>query len=177
MSKTKKRNGSSIQQLKSFLFYNFDVGQIQTTASYIVVCLAYRLDDRGVGVRVLVVSRMSTTPYRPGRLKGPASLLPNGYKGAFTLGGKAAGSWSWPFTSNYARTGFFFVRLPTQVMTLLWFLDCGGSFKWKFDFFLYLGCKSEQARLEALVFFCSPFICCSVSYRGAMRLQRCLCSD
>jgi hypothetical protein len=41
----------------------------------------YRLDDRGVGVRVLAESR--TFPRRPDRLWGPPNLLSNGRRGFF----------------------------------------------------------------------------------------------
>jgi hypothetical protein len=39
---------------------------------------SYGLSDRGVGVRVLVVVRIFTSPCRPDRLRGPPSLLSNG---------------------------------------------------------------------------------------------------
>jgi hypothetical protein len=40
----------------------------------------YRLDDRGVGVRVPVGIRIFSSSRRPDRLWGPPSLLPNGYR-------------------------------------------------------------------------------------------------
>jgi hypothetical protein len=51
----------------------------------------YWLDDRKVGVRVPVGSRIFTSPYRPDQLWGPLNLLYNGYRGLFP-GGKAAGA-------------------------------------------------------------------------------------
>jgi hypothetical protein len=52
----------------------------------------YGLDDRGVGVRVPVVSRILTFPYRPDRLwfsiQPPIQWLP----GALSPGGKAVGA-------------------------------------------------------------------------------------
>jgi hypothetical protein len=49
----------------------------------------YGLDDRGVGVRVPVGSRIFSSPRRPDRLWGPPNLLFNGY-----LGGRVAEAWS-----------------------------------------------------------------------------------
>jgi hypothetical protein len=59
----------------------------------------YGLDDRGVGVRVPVGSGIFSSPRLPDRLWAPPSLLSNGYCGLFS-GGKAAGLWIWPLTSN-----------------------------------------------------------------------------
>jgi hypothetical protein len=41
----------------------------------------YGLDDRGVGVRVPVGSRIFSYPLHPDRLWGPPNLLSNGYPG------------------------------------------------------------------------------------------------
>jgi hypothetical protein len=51
----------------------------------------YWLDDKEVGVRVLVQSGIFTTPCRPHWLCGSPSLLPNGCRGFFTRGLKRTG--------------------------------------------------------------------------------------
>jgi hypothetical protein len=43
----------------------------------------YGLDDRGVGARVPIGSRIFISPCRPDRLWGPPNLLPNGYRRLF----------------------------------------------------------------------------------------------
>jgi hypothetical protein len=48
--------------------------------------VAYGLDDQGVGIRVPVGSRISSSPYRPDWLWGLLSLLSNEYQGLFPRG-------------------------------------------------------------------------------------------
>jgi hypothetical protein len=67
--------------------------------SAVGIATGYWLDDWEVGVWVPVVSRIFTSPCCPDRLWGPPNLLYNGYRGFFP-GGKEAGAWSWPLTSN-----------------------------------------------------------------------------
>jgi hypothetical protein len=51
---------------------------------------SYGLDDRGVGVRGLIWSRILTSPYRPGLLWGPLNLPTGGsFPGGKVAGGKA----------------------------------------------------------------------------------------
>jgi hypothetical protein len=67
--------------------------------SAVAVATSYWLDDRGVGVRVPVGSKILTSPCYPNWLwVRPTSYLV-GTGGSFP-GGKAAEAWSWPLTSN-----------------------------------------------------------------------------
>jgi hypothetical protein len=52
--------------------------------SSVSIAAGYRLDGRGVGIRVPVVSRIS--PCRPDRLGSLSNLLSNGYRGLFLRG-------------------------------------------------------------------------------------------
>jgi hypothetical protein len=54
------------------------------------------------GFRFLAGARFLSSPQRPDRLWGPASLYSTGAVGSFPEG-KAAGEWIWPFTSIYCR--------------------------------------------------------------------------
>jgi hypothetical protein len=65
--------------------------EISNTDSVVGIATGYGLDDRGVGVRLLVGSRIFSSPRRPGRLWGPPNLLSNGYRGALSPGVKRPG--------------------------------------------------------------------------------------
>jgi hypothetical protein len=54
--------------------------------SAVGIATVYGLDDRGVGIRVPVGSRIFSTLRRPDRFWGPLSLLSNGYRGLFPRG-------------------------------------------------------------------------------------------
>jgi hypothetical protein len=64
--------------------------------SAVGVATSYLLDNRGVGVWVPVGSRIFSTSSRPalGSTEPPIQWVP----GAVSLGGIAAGAWSWPLT-------------------------------------------------------------------------------
>jgi hypothetical protein len=66
------------------------------------ISTGYGLDDRGVGVRAPVESRIFSSPRRPDRLWGTSNLVSNGYRGLFPRG-KADGALSSPLTSNKCR--------------------------------------------------------------------------
>jgi hypothetical protein len=57
--------------------------------SVVGIATGYEMKDRGVGVRILVGSRIFSSPRRPDRPWGPLSLLSNEYRGLFP-GGKVA---------------------------------------------------------------------------------------
>jgi hypothetical protein len=59
--------------------------------SVVGIVTGYGLDDKGVGVRVLVELNISSSPRHPEQLWNPLSLLSNGYQGLFPWG-KVAGA-------------------------------------------------------------------------------------
>jgi hypothetical protein len=54
--------------------------------SAVGIATGYGQDNRGVGVRVLVGSRIFSSLRRPDRIWGPSSLLSNGYRELLTRG-------------------------------------------------------------------------------------------
>jgi hypothetical protein len=54
-----------------------------------VIATGYGMEDRGVGVRVPVGSRIFSSPRSPGRLWSPPNLLSNGHRGLLPRGKEA----------------------------------------------------------------------------------------
>jgi hypothetical protein len=80
-----------------YFFFGGDTQTDVSRDSAVGIATSYWLDD--VEVPVPLESRIFTSPRRSDRLWGPPNLLFNGYRGS-VLGGKAAGAWNWPLTSN-----------------------------------------------------------------------------
>jgi hypothetical protein len=64
---------------------------IRSRDSLVGIATVYRLDGRGIGVRVPLESRIFSSPRRPDPLWGPPSLLSNGHWGALSPGVKRPG--------------------------------------------------------------------------------------
>jgi hypothetical protein len=56
---------------------------LQGRENVVGIATGYGLDDRGVGVRVPVGSKIFSSPRRPDRLWGPPTILSNGHRGPF----------------------------------------------------------------------------------------------
>jgi hypothetical protein len=73
--------------------------------SVVGIATGYGLDDRGIGVRVPVGSRIFSFPQRPDRLWGPPSLLSNGYRGEVhhspPISAKVKKMWIYTSTAPY----------------------------------------------------------------------------
>jgi hypothetical protein len=69
-----------------FKFFFSYVPMTRRRGGVVGIANDYGLDNRGVGVRVPLGSRIFSSPYRPDRFWGPPSLLSNGYRGIFPRG-------------------------------------------------------------------------------------------
>jgi hypothetical protein len=63
-----------------------EIKERRSRDSSVGIATGYGLDDRGVGVRVPVVSRIFYSPRCPDWLLGQPNLLSNGYRRLFTRG-------------------------------------------------------------------------------------------
>jgi hypothetical protein len=71
----------------SFLiFYGAYIILSRSRDTSVGIATGYGLDDRGVGVRAPVGSRIFSSPRRPDRPWSPPNLLSNGYLGLFPRG-------------------------------------------------------------------------------------------
>jgi hypothetical protein len=93
---------AAFADVKAVEFSNFlwNSSFLGSRDSVVGVATGYELDDREVGVRVPVGSRIFSSPRCPDQLWGPPNLLSSGAWGLFS-GGNVAGAWSWPLTSSY----------------------------------------------------------------------------
>jgi hypothetical protein len=91
-----KGGGRSINTAFRQRLLRYLTGYVKDSA--VGVATGYGLKGQGLRVRVPTWLSIFTSPYRPRKLWGPPSLLYNGYR-VFPRR-KAAGSWSWPLTTN-----------------------------------------------------------------------------
>jgi hypothetical protein len=94
--------------------------------SAVGIATGYRLDDRGIEVRVPVGSRIFSSPHRSHRLWGPPSFLYNGYWGLFPPGVKQQGreaDHSPPASAEVKKKWIYTSTPPYAFMELYLLLD------------------------------------------------------
>jgi hypothetical protein len=95
LSQKPKRETTKWNILHSGLGYFF----IIVVISLVGIATGYGVNDQGGRVRVLVWSRIFSSPHRQDRLWSSPKSYRMGTKGSFS-GSKAVGAWSLPFTSK-----------------------------------------------------------------------------
>jgi hypothetical protein len=88
---------------RSFLYVQITC-QVWSRNSVVGIATGYGLDDRGVGVRVPVGSRIFSSPRRPHRLLGQPNLLSNGYRSLFPQGFSKL--WRYNYCPNFTTIPF-----------------------------------------------------------------------
>jgi hypothetical protein len=85
-------NSCKLNQVASLQNSNFmSNSDSLSRVSVVGIVTSYGLHDRGVGVRVPVGSRISSSPRHLDQLWGPPNLLSSGYQGALSSGVKRPG--------------------------------------------------------------------------------------
>jgi hypothetical protein len=83
------------------------------------IVTVYGLDDQGVGVQVLVGSKMSSSPHHPDWLLGPPNLLSNGYWGLYPPGVKQLGHEADHSTPATAKVKKMWIHISTPPYTFM----------------------------------------------------------
>jgi hypothetical protein len=95
--------------LTADIIYNI-IRNYMSKDSVVGIATGYRLDDRGVGVRVPVVSRIFSSQRCADRLRGPPNLLSNRYRGVKRPGREAEHS---PTASAEVKKTWIYTSTPS----------------------------------------------------------------
>jgi hypothetical protein len=110
--------------------------------SVVGIATAYGLDNRGIEIRVRIRSRIFISPCHPDRFWDPTNILANGHRVLF-LRGNAAGTWSWPLTSNCCwgpENMDLYIHSPIRLLgVVLNYLSAGATLPFLHDMNTYGG--------------------------------------